>query len=528
MNEDHILFVDDQPERCTAFRQQLEQLAPAVRGDLSASTVLYAQSGGEALDVLRDPESRVLVAIVDIDFSKLPVNKELMGPDARREGLDVARALRQQSPNLPLFLFTLSETDVMPADPFVHVVPFDSVVRQNVVSVVLAFLAERHAGDVSAADDLPPSLRRAPGELALRKLARSDLPLLILGETGTGKTVLARWLHRASRRAGRFELVECTRWPTGADPNMMAADLFGQVRGAFTGALQSRTGACEAARDGTLFLDEIAELRPDLQAMLLRAIKEKVIRRLGESQDRGVSFRLVSATNRPTADLRQDLLHRIAAATFELPPLRERPEDIAWLAWRELAGINRERANRDHAQLWFDEEALRALEAHDWEGNGHALSQAIAHAAVLAGDARIIRAEHLPMHRSTPPPPLQPSAGAAFAAELGTPLDDVVRCYLVACWIKCQFDAQRAADLAKVGRATLWRALRREGVDLLDSAGASAHGLSDGVIARLTTDVDTYLRKLASGSVDVAAKATELGVDPARLNRLLDARRGEP
>jgi DNA-binding NtrC family response regulator len=519
-----ILFVDDKPDRFGWFLDQLEGLSTSLPGlSVLGTDAVYAQSGSEALAVLDEGGREILVAVVDIDFSALPEEKSLLGPDARREGLDIARALRSKRPELPIFLFTLAEGDVSIGDPLTYVVPFDAVVRRDIVAVVLRLLAERQVRATLPAreDDLPPSLHKVPGLGALRRLARSDLPVLILGETGTGKSRLAEWIHRASGRRGRFEIVECTQWPSGADPSSMASLLFGQVRGAFTGA-QPRAGLCEAAADGTLFLDEIAELRPELQAMLLRAIKERVMRRLGEDRERPVSFRLISATNRAISELRSDLLHRISGGVpIELLPLRDRPEDIAWLAERELARINDARDGRGARPLFFDHEALRALEGNDWPGNGHELAQVIS-AASLAAVEGVIRTEHLPL------PPGSRSGSTArrptparLEVVVGESLEMLTRRYLLACWQVAGFEAPRAADLGGVGRATMWRTLRASGIALLAGEPASRFGLNGEAERRLRREAHAYLQRLSDQRLDVAAKAAELQVAPSVLEHLL-------
>jgi DNA-binding NtrC family response regulator len=359
---------------------------------------------------------------------------------------------------------------------------------------------------------------------------------VLLGGSGSGKTFLAEWLHRASGRRGRLEVVECTRWPAGGAPNFMTAALFGQLRNAFPGAAERR-GACELATGGTLLLDEVADLRPELQGMLLRAMERRVIRRLGSSEDLGVSFRLLSATNRPPEELRSDFYFRISAGDpIVLPPLRERPEDVAWLARKEIARLNAERAAAGEERLFLDGDALCALEGHEWPGNARELAQAIRNAAVLATGG-VISPQHLPAAvraRSPASAPVTPARGDEFSAGVGEKLDSVVRRYLLACWVRVDFDAPRAAELAGVGRATLWRTLRRTGLELLCrialdgeslEAAAAAIGIPGPPAARLLQEIESYLRTIGKRELDVVAKAMELGIAPERLAAVLAARR---
>ena len=220
------------------------------------------------------------------------------------------------------------------------------VVRRALERRELLALKERATRE--DADDVPLSYgdpAMAPVEEALRKVARTTATVLLLGESGTGKEVAARMLHRLSERAaGPFVAVNCAALPD----SLLESELFGHEKGAFTGAAQRRRGRVELADGGTFFLDEVAELKPELQAKLLRVMQERRFERVGGTQTIEADVRWVAATNRDLHALieqerfREDLYHRLAVFPIELPPLRERPQDILPMAECLLARLGRQ------------------------------------------------------------------------------------------------------------------------------------------------------------------------------------------
>jgi transcriptional regulator with GAF, ATPase, and Fis domain len=218
----------------------------------------------------------------------------------------------------------------------------------------------------------------------IERLAPGDLPILLLGESGTGKELAARHLHRSSgKRDNPFVAVNCA----ALSENLLLSDLFGHVRGAFTGADRDRAGVFETADGGTVFLDEIGDLPPPAQGMLLRVLQEGEVRRVGETLPRKVDARLVTATHRSLRDMvedggfRQDLYYRLSVGVVELPPLRDRGSDPVLLAEHLLEAVDGGRE--------LTAAARARLLAYHWPGNVRELENVIRLAAALAGPGPI-------------------------------------------------------------------------------------------------------------------------------------------
>jgi len=246
------------------------------------------------------------------------------------------------------------------------------------------------------ADPMPPSEQTSFGKLlgksrkmravfaVLERAARTDATVLVSGETGTGKEVVAEAIHSASQRKDQpFIVVDCASIPS----NLIESELFGHVKGAYTNAVTDRVGAFEAAEGGTIFLDELGELPPPLQPRLLRVLETRRIKPVGSNEFRPVDVRVIAATNRALEDevrakrFRSDLYFRLAVIKVLLPPLRERREDIP-----ELARAFLERHQDSDANLELTSEILAALNSHDWPGNVRELRNVIDQAASLSSE----------------------------------------------------------------------------------------------------------------------------------------------
>jgi NtrC-family two-component system response regulator AlgB len=288
---------------------------------------------------------------------------------------------------------------------------------------------------------------RATLDLAARA-ASSGATVLLLGENGTGKGVLARWLHARSPRAdGPFVTVSC---PTLTE-ELLAGELFGHVKGAFTGALRDREGRLEAAHGGTLFLDEISEISPGLQAKLLRFLEEKQFERLGENRTRRADVRVLAATNRDLQEevragrFREDLFFRLNVMQILLPPLRERREDIPLLARRFLDFFARQ-LRRPAPEL--SPAALQALLAYSWPGNIRELRNALERAVIL-WPSRVIEPEALPV-QMVPRTPSLPVLGGNHS------LEQIEREHILRVLARTA-TIEEAAQVLGIDPSTLWR-----------------------------------------------------------------------
>jgi NtrC-family two-component system response regulator AlgB len=286
----------------------------------------------------------------------------------------------------------------------------------------------------------------------ITRAARSDAQVLFRGETGTGKTALARLLHNHSARRDRpFAVVNC---PTLSE-ELLASELFGHARGAFTGAVRDQPGRVDAANGGTLFLDEIGEMPVSLQAKLLRFLQDKQYERVGENETRTADVRIVTATNRDIeADItaghfREDLFYRLNVVEIRVPPLRERPEDILPLAQRFLAFFSAAVGRRAPA---LSKEAETLMLTYRWPGNVRELRNAIERALIL-WPTEIIGKEAFP-DRVASLFPVRPFVGGDFS------LDDVEREHILRVAARTATLDETAAIL-KIDTSTLWRKRKR-------------------------------------------------------------------
>ena len=285
----------------------------------------------------------------------------------------------------------------------------------------------------------------------LTKVARTDATVLIRGETGTGKELVAKALHRLSRRAeGPFQALNCAT----LTPELLASELFGHVRGAFTGAIRDRRGLFAAADGGTIFLDEIAELPLDIQARLLRVLQERTFVPLGGTEPVHVDVRLLSASHKALRDevehgrFREDLMYRIRVVPLFLPRLAERDGDVEALAWHFIDEFNERSLRRIEA---IEGSAMQALLAYGWPGNVRELRNVIEYAFAI-GDGPVLQLQELtPELRGEPPP----STRRAAVSERELERERLVDALRAAGGRK-----GRAAEILGISRQTLWRKLR--------------------------------------------------------------------
>ena len=290
------------------------------------------------------------------------------------------------------------------------------------------------------------------------KIAPRDVPVCVLGESGTGKELVGRAIHRRSpRRSRTFTAINCAALPE----NLVESELFGHVRGAFTGADRDRAGVIETTDGGTLFLDEIGEMPLPAQAKLLRFLQDGEFRRLGETANRTADVRIVSATNRKLETaveegrFREDLYYRIRGVDITLPPLRDRGVDVMLIARHFL---DRERARHRAGPQSFTSEVESLLLSYTWPGNVRELQNTIRAAHAIAGDAREIDIEHLP-ERLRNVKPVRIVAGS-YQDAVAHFRRDLIEKSLVA----SSGNQNRAAAMLKISRQALAYQIRELGI----------------------------------------------------------------
>jgi DNA-binding NtrC family response regulator len=285
------------------------------------------------------------------------------------------------------------------------------------------------------------------------KVSQHDYPVLILGESGTGKEMVARSVHFSGPRKDRpFAPVDCS----SLVPTLIESELFGYVKGAFTGAMQSKRGLLEAAEGGTLFLDEIGDMPVDLQARLLRALQEREVRPIGSTETRKINIRIIAATHRDleaavrTGAFRQDLYFRLNVVQMKLPALRERKSDIPLLVasfLEKFTGIH-------GSTRTISSQAMTSLIAYDWPGNVRELENAIERAVAL-GAGSVVEVGDLPsnLHSST--------GGRLPTPTEILPLEDLERRAIFRTLRETTGDKKAAARILGIGKTTLYRKLKR-------------------------------------------------------------------
>jgi two-component system response regulator PilR (NtrC family) len=377
-----VLLVDDEPDIVEILEMVLRE---------EEMDVYTSRSGREALDVLRNRSVDVVVS-------------DIRMPDLT--GVELLREAKQLSPETVFVMMTAFASTETAIEALQHGA-FDYLTKpfkmEELKSIVLQALRRR---------DLKPSATASHAELEARQskrlfqaLARTQIvgksekmlevyrtigtvaagesTVLITGESGTGKELVARAIHEASlRKEGAFLSINCSAFPE----TLLESELFGYMKGAFTGASANRKGLFEVARGGSVFLDEIGEMTPAMQVKLLRVLQERRLRPLGGSAEVPIDVRVIAATNKDLqseisrGQFREDLFYRIAVITIDLPPLRERAEDIDLLAYHFL----RQHAEKTGKRVFgIAREALRCLESYRWPGNVRELENTIERAVAL-------------------------------------------------------------------------------------------------------------------------------------------------
>ena len=365
-----LLLVEDDADLREAIGDMLE---------LNGIDYIEAENGQQAQQILREQP----VALVLSDVQMSPGN-----------GYQLLEHIQQEYPGLPVILMTAYGSIPQAVDA-IQAGAVDYLVKPFEVSELVKTLQQQLLpGARQAAEDLI-AVDPASRELAqlARRVAQSDATVLLNGESGVGKEVLSRYIHRHSPRAdGPFVAINCAAIPE----NMLEAVLFGHEKGAFTGAIKSSVGKFEQAQGGTLLLDEISEMDLGLQAKLLRVIQERQVERLGGQTTIDLDVRIIATTNRDLRQevaerrFREDLYYRLNVFPLTVPPLRQRPEDILPIAEKLLSTYHRAAGQ----PLSLSEEARQRLRAHDWPGNVRELDNVIQRALILK-QGRQIEAEDI-------------------------------------------------------------------------------------------------------------------------------------
>ena len=434
--------------------------------------VLCAGNGREALALAR--RQPVDLVLTDLRMPEM-------------DGLALLEALRAEGQDVPVILITAYGTVDSAVRAMKHgasdyiIRPFENETVELAVERALRVHRLEHENrflrqqvDAGWHDFVGDSPAMRAVYDAIARAAPTGAAVLITGETGTGKELAAHAIHRASGRSGLFVPINCAAIPE----DMLESELFGHVRGAFTGAQKDRAGKFELADGGTLFLDEITEMPVHLQAKLLRVLQEGTVERLGSNRPRQIDFRLVAATNRDPARavadgrLREDLYYRLNVLTIELPPLRERGEDIARLAEHFLAskaaGLGRRPPRLSAA-------ARDCLMRYAWPGNVRELENIMERALILSTGAEIGPADLPPglcdgATAAAPAAPGEVAAGDEPALDdegsldLQARLEAVERATIRTALARTGNNKTRAARLLGISDRTLWYKLKKLGL----------------------------------------------------------------
>ncbi len=305
----------------------------------------------------------------------------------------------------------------------------------------------------------------------VEKVAPTSATVLITGESGTGKEVVASQLHKLSGRTGHFVAVNCAAIPE----QLLESELFGHERGAFTGAESVRAGRFEQANGGTLFLDEVGEMPPAMQVKLLRVLEERVVERVGGTRSIPVDVRLVAATHRDlpakidAGDFRADLYYRLSVFPLEIPPLRERPEDIA-----PLVNVFIERFRRTrNTGLKITDEAMQVLAGYEWPGNVRELGNVVERLLVTKGGG-VVAPKDLPWPLADPERELPDVINMQLhidgqslestGIDLKEYLNSLEKQMIERALEEADGVVQQAARSLGVGRTTLVEKIRRHGI----------------------------------------------------------------
>jgi len=449
-----ILVADDERSIRLVLKKYLQS---------KGHTVVEASDGEEALRVLK--EGDVELAFLDIKMPKVT------GIELLERVKDVPVVILTAYGTMD---YTVKAIERGAVDYITKPFSFEEI--SDVLDRVLGGEKGEELPEATLSDVVGSSKKMQEVFKLIGRVARSSITVLITGESGSGKEVVARAIHNYSGRKGEFITVNCAALP----PNLLEAELFGYERGAFTGAVSSKKGLFEQADGGTLFLDEIGELPLELQAKLLRVLQDKEVRRLGSEKSRKVDVRIIAATNRELLKeveegrFREDLYFRLNVVRIELPPLRERREDVLPLAHHFLRKFSEE-FKLPVKEL--SEDAVAFLMAYPFPGNVRELENMVLRAMVLSSGRYITAKDLKPEAPSMEAPPFE-EAIRSFIQRIFTVeqkegnnlyrlvMESAERILITEVLKKCNFNQVKAAKVLGIHRNTLRRKIRELGIEV--------------------------------------------------------------
>lgn len=391
------------------------------------------------------------------------------------DGLEILAAAKEKSPETEVILITgFGSVDTAveamksgaydyltkPVDPDDLVLTLQKACERRQLRRQVAYLKKEVAQEAGLGHIVAVSPEMRQIMALVQQLAQNDATVLIEGESGTGKELMAKYIHHTGRRAGGpFVAVNCGALPE----NLLESELFGHVRGSFTGAIKDKKGLFEVADGGTLLLDEIGETSPSFQVKLLRILEDGTFRRVGGTTERRVNVRVIAASNKDLGRLvqenhfRRDLYYRLKVIPIYLPPLRKRQADIRPLAEHFVAYYTHHMGRKESS---LSAEAIERLETHIWPGNVRELENAIERALIFCQGQEIQPAD-LPLEACTPH--IEEFGHADIIDDLS--LEAMEQAHIRRVLEHCQWNRSRAARELSIGYNTLWRKMKKYNIE---------------------------------------------------------------
>ncbi len=451
MSVNHILLVED---------DESLRLTQALYLEREGFQVTAVGRGEEALRRIATDQYQAVVTDLRLD---------------EIDGLEILSAVKERSPETEVILITgfgsvNTAVEAMkagaydyltkPVDPDDLVLTLKKAVERQQLRRQVAYLQKEVAqqAGIGYIVAVSPEMQRIM--TLIQQVAQNDATVLVEGESGTGKELMARYIHHSGRRAnGPFVAINCGALPE----NLLESELFGHVKGAFTGAIKDKKGLFEVADGGTLFLDEIGETSPSFQVKLLRVLQDGTFRRVGGTTEHRVNVRIIAASNKDLASLvqkghfRRDLYYRLKVIPIYLPPLRKRVADIKPLAENFVFHYANHMGRR---QISLSAEAIDRLQAHTWPGNVRELENAIERALIFC-QGQEIQASDLPLEACTPP--VEEFESLELSSDMS--LETIEQAHIRRVLEHCQWNRSRAARELGIGYNTLWRKMKKYAIE---------------------------------------------------------------